>query len=142
MNLTLELPLRIAGAGLILLAVLHIPIGRHLKWREDSTRLTPANASIFRVHIFFICLILLLMGVPCLIEPQIFLEKTRAGTWLAWSFSLFWAIRLYAQWFIYPANLWRGKRLETVIHWSFSAIWLALATVFALSGLWQIGWRP
>jgi hypothetical protein len=46
----LTLLLRIAGSGLILLALVHIPIGRHLKWREDAARLTPVNASIFRVH--------------------------------------------------------------------------------------------
>ena len=35
----LPILLRIAGVGLIALAVLHIPIGRHLNWREDVARL-------------------------------------------------------------------------------------------------------
>lgn len=32
----LEPALRLAGAGLILLAAPHIPIGRHLRWREET----------------------------------------------------------------------------------------------------------
>ena len=67
-----------AGAGLILLAILHIPIGRHLKWREDVAQLTPVNASIFHVHNFFICVVLVMMGLPCLFDPMTFLEKSRA----------------------------------------------------------------
>lgn len=52
---------------------------------------------------------------------------------MAWSFSGFWLIRLYCQWFVYRPQLWRGKRLETGIHYLFTGLWLALAVVF---GLW------
>ncbi len=132
--------LRIAGAGLILLVIVHHPIGRHLKWREDAERLSPVNASIFRVHTFFICLVLVMMGLPCLFDPRVFLEPTRAGKWLAWSFSAFWAIRLYVQWFVYQADLWRGKRVETFVHLCFTLVWTALTALFAACALWQAGW--
>src|SRR5206468_10904235 len=55
---TLTILLRVAGAGLILLAWLRVPIGRRLKWREEALLLSPLNASIFRVHTFFICFVL------------------------------------------------------------------------------------
>ena len=134
----LTLLLRIAGAGLLLLAILHLPIGKHLKWSEDAKKLSPMNASVFHVHTFFICLVLVMMGLPSLLEPQIFLEKSRAGSWLAWSISGFWAIRLYFQWFVYRADLWRGKRMETAIHYGFTMIWTALAVTFAACGMWQM----
>ena len=136
----LELLLRIAGAGLILLAILHVPIGRRLRWSEDAMRLMPVNRSIFHVHTFFICLVLLLMGLPCLLDPSIFTAPSRAGAWLSWSISAFWATRLYFQWFVYPADLWRGKRMETVVHGWFTLVWAALAAVFAACGLLQAGW--
>lgn len=136
----LSLLLRIAGAGLILLAILHVPIGKQLKWGQDVKRLTPVNASIFHVHTFFICLVLVMMGLPSLVDPKIFLEKSRAGNWLAWSIASFWAIRLYFQWFVYQADLWRGKRLETAVHWWFTFVWLGLATLFTACGMWQAGW--
>ena len=137
---TLTIALHIAGGGLILLALLHIPISRHLNWREDMARLTPINASIFYVHSFFICVLLVMMGLPCVWDPMVFLEESRAAKWVTWSFASFWALRLYFQWFVYRADLWRGKRMETCLHWCFTFIWIALTALFALCGSVQTGW--
>jgi len=104
MSETLSVLVRVAGMILILLAALHLPIGRHLKWREESARLSPANAAIFHVHTFFICFVLVMMGLPCLLEPSVLLEKSHAGAWLAWSFSAFWTTRLFVQWFVLPKS--------------------------------------
>ena len=136
----LSILLRIAGLGLILLAGLHVPIGRRLKWREEGARLTLVNASIFRVHTFFICFVLVMMGLPCLLAPSIFLENSHASNWLTWSFSVFWTVRLFFQWFVFPWELWRGKRMETVVHVWFTFVWASLSVLFAVCGLWQIGW--
>ena len=137
---TLTLLLQIAGMGLLLLAFLHIPIGKQLKWSEDAKRLSPVNASIFHVHTFFICVVLVMMGLPCLLEPSTFLEKSRAGVWLTWSISGFWALRLYFQWFVYQTDLWRGKRMETAVHLWFTLVWTGLATLFGVCGMRQVGW--
>lgn len=136
----LSLILRVAGAGLLLLSLAHIPIGRHLGWREDAARLSPVNADVFRVHTLFICVVLVIMGLPCLLDPHIFLERTRAGAWLCWSFAGFWAIRLYCQWFVYAPVHWRQKRFETMMHGFFTAIWLGLTLLFLACGLLQVGW--
>jgi hypothetical protein len=132
--------LRAAGLGLVLLAIVHIPIGRYLKWREDGARLSPVNSAIFRVHTFFICVVLVMMGLPCLLDPAVFLEKTRGSAWLAWSYAVFWTLRLYFQWFVYPTALWRGKRLETSVHGWFTLVWASLAALFAACGAVQEGW--
>jgi hypothetical protein len=142
MNEILATALRIAGVGLIALAAVHIPIARHLNWNQDSARLTPVNAAVFRVHALFICVVLVMMALPCLFEPSVFLEPSRAGAWMSWSFAGFWAIRLYCQWFVYERTLWTGRRFETAIHWLFSFVWGLLTTLFATCGLWQGGWRP
>ena len=133
----LSILLQVAGAGLILLAVLHVPIGRHLRWKEEAAQLSPVNARVFHVHTFFICLVLVIMGLPCLFDPEVFLEKSRAAAWVCWSYSAFWAIRLYFQWFVYEADLWRGKRLETAVHWWFTLLWLSLALLFGACAILQ-----
>jgi hypothetical protein len=138
----LTILLRVAGTSLIVLAGLHFPIARHLKWREDAARLSPVNASIFRVHSFFICFILLMMGLPCVLEPAIFLETSPAGAWLAWSFSAFWFARLFVQWFVFPRALWRGKPKETIVHAWMTVAWFLLAALFTVCALWQRAWRP
>lgn len=132
--------LRAAGAGLLLLSLAHIPIGRHLRWREDAARLSPVNRDVFHVHTLFICVVLVLMGLSCLLDPRIFLERTRAGAWLCWSYAAFWALRLYCQWFVYAPAHWRGKSFETAMHAIFTVIWIALATLFLLCASWQAGW--
>jgi hypothetical protein len=137
---TLILLFRIAGAGLLLLALLHIQIGKQLSWKEDAKQLTPMNAAVFHVHTFFICVVLVMMGLPCLLDPGVFLEKSRTGAWLTWSISGFWTLRLYFQWFVYQADLWRGKRMETAVHFWFTLVWTGLATLFGVCGLWQVGW--
>lgn len=140
MSETLSILLRVAGAGLILLAVLHVPIGRHLKWREDGARMSAVNAAIFRVHTYFICFVLVMMGLPCLLDPSVFLEKSRAGAWMVWSFATFWTMRLFFQWFVYPRELWRDKKIETIVHGWFTIVWISLAGLFAACGAWQAGW--
>ena len=132
--------LRLVGAGLIALAVLHVPIARHLRWREDTARLSPVNRDIFHVHNFFICLVLVAMGLPCLIEPSLLLDRSRPGAWGAWTLAAFWAARLWCQWFVYRRQLWRGKKFETAMHWLFTAIWTALTTLFTLCAARQSGW--
>lgn len=140
MNAKLEILLRIAGAGMLLLAFLHIPIGRKLSWREDARNLKPENEQIFHVHTIFICLTVVLMALPCLISPSIFLVRSEAGQWITGSFALFWTVRLYFQFFVYRSDLWRGKRLETFVHGWFVLIWLALGLLFSSCFLIQCGW--
>jgi len=140
MTSTLAILLRIAGTVLLLLAVLHEPISRRLQWREEALLLSPVNAAIFRVHALFIVLILVLMGLPCLADPWVLLEKSRAGAWLAWIFAAFWTTRLYVQWFVFPRILWRGKETETRVHYVFTVLWLFLATLFIVCGARQVGW--
>ncbi len=130
--------LRLAGAGLIALALVHLPIARRLRWCEEATRMSPVNAAIFHVHAFFICLMLVMIGLPCLVEPGVFLESSRAARWIAWSFSGFWTVRLYCQWFVYRPELWRGKRLETFLHAALTIVWAALAGLFAACGIYQL----
>jgi len=140
MTTTLSLLLRIAGAMLLLLAAMHGPISRKLKWCEESRLLSPVNAAIFRVHALFICLILVVMGLPCIADPGIFIERTRAGGWLSWTFAAFWGARFYVQWFVFPRALWVGKRFETKVHLTFTAIWIFLAGLFFLCGARQAAW--
>lgn len=136
----LEILLKIAGVGLLLLAFLHIPIGQKLRWREDARKLSPENEQIFHVHTFFICLTVTLMALPCLISPSVFLVKSEAGLWATGSLALFWVVRLFFQFFIYRSDLWKGKRLETMIHRIFSLIWLILSLLFSACCLLQCGW--
>ena len=138
----LQILLRVAGAGMIVLALAHIPMGRHLGWREDAARMSPQSESIFHVHTFFVCVMLIVMGVRALFAPQIFIEPTAAAAWLSWTYAVVWALRLYVQWFVFPRELWRGKSFETAMHLMFTVIWSGLIALFVTCGLVQRGSLP
>lgn len=139
MNEILTVLLRAAGCGLIALALAHVAIARKLRWREEALLMSRENGQIFLVHAFFLCLGLALMGLPCVFAPEIFLEKSKAGLWVSASLAIFWSLRLYFQFFVYHGDLWRGKRLETRLHWFFSLVWLGLVGVFGACALVQAG---
>lgn len=136
----LPILLRFAGAGLLALALLHLPISRRLRWREEAARMSEVNAAVFHVHTFFVMLILLAMGLPALLDPRVFLDPTRAGLWATSSIAVFWTCRLIAQWTVYRQGWWKGRPLETAIHWLFSIIWLLLVLLFGACAGRQIGW--
>lgn len=45
---------------------------------------------------------------------------------------MFWALRLFTQFFVYSPKLWRGKRFETVVHIAFSMLWTYATGLFLL----------
>lgn len=126
----LEIPLRFAGGGLLALALLHIPIARRLRWVEEAARMSELNAAVFHAHTFFLCVGLVGMGLPALIEPAVFLEPSRAARWGCGFLTLFWALRLLAQWCHYRPSWWRGLRFETAMHWVFTLLWIFLTALF------------
>ena len=136
----LPILLRIAGAGLIGLAFLHLPIARYLKWHEEAARMSELNATVFHVHTFFVCVVLVAMGLPALIDPAIFLTPTRAAGWGTWSLTVFWSLRFVFQWTTYRPEWWKGKPFENSMHWFFSFVWLYLVFVFGACAFIQQGW--
>ena len=133
-NITLHL--RIVGGMLIVLALAHPLFGIHCDWKKDAAKLSPLNRQIFHVHTFFICLVLVLMGVLCLFYPHALLSPAPAtllGKLVLIGLTIFWGIRLLFQWFIYDRALWKGNRLNTTVHFVFTVIWIYFTLIFALA---------
>ncbi len=138
----LTLLLRIVGVGMVGLALVHLPIGRVLGWDEDVRQLEPPNEAVFRSHLFFLCLGLVLLGIALALGAPAFVERSALGRWIAAMLLAFWTARLYRQWFGFPQSLWRGKAFETRIHLLFTGVWTGVVTVFAMLFGWQMGWIP
>jgi hypothetical protein len=85
--------------------------------------------EILYVHTFFIAFTVLLMGLLCLSSAELLLSTT-LGKRICLGLAVFWTIRLLFQFFGYSAELWKGKRFETVVHIFFSCLWLYLSVVF------------
>jgi hypothetical protein len=128
--------LRLAGAFLLGLFVLNFFVPRKFGWREELPRLSLINRRIFQVHAIFIALILLMMGTLLVSMPAALLEPTPLARAVLVGLIAFWGVRLLMQWFVYDAELWRGKRFETAMHFAFTAAWIFLTGTFT-AALWQ-----
>lgn len=127
---SVEWHLKIAGATLIFLALSHFFFDARFHWREETARMSRLNQQIFYVHNFFITLTVFLMGVLALFGTRALLEPTLLGRYVCGALAVFWAARLFCQFGVYDANLWRGRRFETAMHWLFALGWTYYTLVF------------
>jgi hypothetical protein len=125
----MQLQLKIIGLLLIVLSIIHVFFPKYFDWGKELSGLSMINRQMMYIHTFFIALVVLLMGVVCLTSSDQLIE-TILGKRISLGFAIFWAARLYIQFFGYSKKLWKGKKLETVIHVLFSFLWAYLSFIF------------
>jgi len=127
----MELNIKIIGIILLLLALAHVIFPRYFKWHVELHNISLINRQMMYIHTFFIALILLLMSILCLTSANELVE-TRLGNKIALGLAIFWLARLLIQLFGYSAELWKGKRKETIIHIVFTLLWSYMSVIFLL----------
>ncbi len=125
----MQIHLQIIGIILIILAIVHVVFPRYFNWEKELKLISLINRQMMIVHTFFIALTVFLMGLLCLTASSELIE-TNLGKKISLGFGIFWAIRLFIQFFGYSSNLWKGKVFETTIHIIFSLLWIYLSVVF------------
>jgi hypothetical protein len=79
----------------------------------------------------FIALVVFLIGLLCLTSANE-LVNTNLGRKVSLGVGLFWAARLWVQFFGYSSKIWKGKRFETSIHIIAAIFWTYLSAIFIL----------
>jgi len=130
----MELHFKITGILLILLAFIHIAFPRYFKWKTELSSVNLINRQMLYVHAFFIAFAVFLMGLLCLTSATE-LTTTTFGKRISLGVGIFWATRLFFQFFGYSSKLWKGRKFETTMHVLFSILWTYLSTVFILTYL-------
>ncbi len=130
----MEYQLKIIGALLTVLALIHIIFPKYFDWENDLKSLSLINRQMMYIHTFFVAFVVLLMGILCFTSSTDLVE-TALGKRISFGFGIFWAVRLVIQFVGYSAELWRGKRFETGVHIVFSLFWVYLTVVFFGVGL-------
>ena len=125
----MELHLKIIGAILIILAIIHASFPKQFSWKGELSSLSLINRQMMYVHTFFIAFTVFLMGIFCLYSSHDIIN-TPLGRQIALGFFVFWGLRFIFQFFVYSSKLWKGKRFETTMHIIFSLIWIYLTVVF------------
>lgn len=128
----MELQIKIIGTLLIGLAFIHVFFPRYFNWKEDLGSLGLMNRQMMYVHLFFIAAAIFLLGLLCLTSSAELLN-TSLGKRLSLGIGVFWTLRLYFQFFVYSAKLWKGKAFETTSHIFFSLLWTYFSVIFLLA---------
>jgi len=127
----MNIHLKIVGIIMVFLAIVHVIFPHYFKWKEDLKSISLINQQLMYVHTFFVAFFVLLMGLLCLFSvPEDY--QTPIGSKLALGISVFWAVRLFFQFFVYSSKLWKGKLFETIIHILFSCLWVYFTSIFFL----------
>jgi len=121
-------------AGLV---VVNVFVPRRFHWREEMARLSLLNRQIFQAHAIFLVLTLALISALLLTCGDTLLEPTRLSRAVMIGLTIFWTLRMLMQWGFYSADIWRGHRFNTVMHYAFSTIWIYVTAIFAAT-LWAI----
>jgi hypothetical protein len=130
----MELQIKIIGGLFILLAFLHVFFPKYFNWKQELSSLSLISRQMMYVHLFFIALGIFLLGLLCLTSSGALLN-TQLGKRISLGIGIFWAIRLYAQFFVYSPKLWKGKTFETAVHILFSLFWTYASAIFILGYL-------
>jgi hypothetical protein len=125
----MEIHYKIIGVLLMALALVHGIFPKYFNWKEDLKPLSLMNREMMIVHTFFVALVVFLMGLLCLMSTTELIE-TKLGKTISLGFGIFWATRLFIQFFGYSSALWKGKVFETAVHIVFSCFWAYLSGVF------------
>ena len=130
---------KIIGLALMILALAHIPIHRHFKWKEETAILSLLTRQIFHVHTFFVALTVWMFGALTFFFTDELLQPSELTLAILFGFTMFWVIRLLVQLFVYDSALWRRKKFETMMHIIFTCFWIYCVSVYGYAFLLTIG---
>ncbi len=130
----MELHLKIIGWVLVLLSFSHIAFPWYFSWKTDFGKVSLINRQMFKVHVFFIALFVLLTGLMNLNLSED-LITTHLGRWICLGLGFFWGLRSIIQFFGYSSKIWKGKFFETTMHVFFSLFWIYMTVVYFKIGL-------
>jgi hypothetical protein len=137
--MTLRLHLQIVGALLLALSLSHVFFNRYFRWDRELAAVSLLTRRIFFVHTFFIALGVGMGGLGSLWYADALLRPSPLSRAVLLALVVFWLCRLLAQFFVYEAEIWKGRRFYTAMHAAFSLFWIYVVGIYgaALQNAWN-----
>jgi hypothetical protein len=138
--MTLSDQIRIVGALLMLLGLSHAFFNRYFGWERELATVSLFTRRVFFVHTFFIGLGVTLSGAGSLLYADALLRPGALSRAVLAGLAAFWLCRLFTQFFVYDASIWRGDRFRTAMHIVFSLLWIYVTATYgsALVRVWTL----
>src|SRR5205814_9963323 len=93
---------------------------------------------VFYIRCLFISIALAIFGVlTWRFAADIASAANPLCAWLSGAIGIFWTVREAMQWTHYSASHWRGDPARTVIHWTLTLGYGALAVVYFAAAFWK-----
>lgn len=135
--MSLSFLLRVGGASLVLLALLHIVLWRSLHWDRESERLSPLNARVFAVHAFFVALVLMGLGLLSLLRPELLLLPGELQRLILVAIVVFWFARLCLQSLVFDRVMTPGWTRSWFVRVGAHLLWAAYLALYGAALLRQ-----
>ena len=133
--MNLELLILIGGLlhfGILLASAL---VPQVLDWKESLSKLDPLLRQLIWVHGAFIVLVIIAFGVLSLLFATELASGTPLARGVCLFISLFWAIRVFVQFFIFDAKPFLKTPLLKLGYHGLTLVFIYHTVVYALAGL-------
>ena len=136
----LSIGLFVAGCSLAILGVASLWIPKALEWQSKTAGLTPLMKELWWTYSVYVWGSHVFFSVMCLSFPDWFLSQTPAATAMTIFIFLWWAIRLYLQFFGFDFGEIKGTPFNRVAKHLLSLLFLGLVVLFGGLICWNVGW--
>lgn len=132
----LEILVRLAGVGHLVMVAANFVIPRKLRFREDLSATSKITRQVFFVHHLYIVLTIAAFGLLCLVFPSDLAGGSPLGGAVCGFMAFFWLLRLPIQFLYYDPEVRRAHRVEDLlVSLLVVALAASLSTVFLLGSL-------
>ncbi|MGI8602219.1 MAG: hypothetical protein ACR2OZ_04380 [Verrucomicrobiales bacterium] len=133
---TLELALRAAAVGQLMIAVLGLALPRLLDWRTATAAMPLLVREVFQIHTWFIALTCAIFAaLTWHFATALAAGGDELGRALCAAISIFWGFRSILQWTHYSSSHWRGKTGPTIVHWLLFFVYGSWGFIYAMAAL-------
>lgn len=136
---TLEVALRLVGASLLVLALLHGVFWRTLGWNQEVQALTPLTRRVFWAHTGVTAGALGGLGLLSLLHPSLLVVPSDLARLLLVGIVCLWSARMLAQPLLFAPVMLQGWPRLWGTRYGTTFLWLAYLLIYGWALLQQLG---
>jgi len=136
----LELSLRVAGWGQVVLILGSLGIPHVLGWRDKLAPLTTLLRQMFWVYSAYIWLTNLCFGLISALGPNLLLDGSPLAACVTGFILSYWLLRMAVQWLYFDISEIPMTGFNVFARWSLEILFTCLTAVYGLCFAHNMGW--
>ena len=136
----LEIGLMIGGWSLVVLCIASLWIPKVLGWKEKLVGLTPLMRELWWTYSIYVWSSHVFFAVLALCFGDWLMGGTGAAAAMSTFMLLWWAVRLWLQFFGYDLQEVEGTKMNLLAKHLLTLLFVGLVVLFGLLLSWNVGW--